>query len=83
MAQITIRTNITPTLTFDPSKKDGREWVSQILQLIQPSLDGQVPYIGPVHYAPYGEPKHFGAFLVAVIALLALYGGYKFVKGGK
>lgn len=77
MAEITIQTNFSPAVTFDPkTRKQGLS----LLSIIQPSVDIDLPVVGNFHYAPYGEPNGFGVFVLIAIAALAIYGAYKIIN---
>lgn len=77
---LTFRTNFTPPITLNPfSKSEVKEAGFSFSKLLQPSVDGVLPIIGEVHYAPNGEPSGYGVALVAVVAALALYGTYKLI----
>lgn len=73
---ITIKTNFTPPITFDPF---GREKTSgrSLLGVLQPSIEGNLPFVGDIHYAPKGNPSGQGVILFYVVIGLALYGAYK------
>lgn len=77
MAQVTIRTNFTPPFTFDPTDKP--QGSSALMKLIQPSVSGDFPIIGDVHFEPYGKPNEWGLVVLYAVVILALYGLYKII----
>lgn len=79
---VTIRTNITPPFVFDTSGKSPAAGAGgELLKLIQPSINADLPApIGPLHYAPAGEPSGFGMIVLSLIVGLALYGAYKLIR---
>ncbi len=75
---LTIRTNFTPPITLNPISKSDAKGVSKTLfALFQPAIDGELPIVGRIHYAPNGEPTQMGVLFFAVVLLLAIYGAYK------
>lgn len=79
--RVTIRTNFTPPITFNPFQKaEIKKTGVSLLSIIQPAIDTDLPIIGENHYAPHGEPTGFGTILVIAVAGLAAYGAYKLVS---
>lgn len=77
---VSVRSNFSPTVTFDPTKVDTSPLRGGILKLLQPSIDVNIPIVGNKHYAPYGEPTGWGVLVFAIVIALALYGTYKLLK---
>lgn len=75
---LTIRTNFTPPVTINPlSKTDATGLRKVLLSLFQPAVDGELPIVGNIHYAPAGDPTGYGLYVMAAIALLAVIGAYQ------
>lgn len=79
---LTVRTNFTPPFTFNPfSKSELKEGGLSITKILQPSIDGVLPIVGEVHYAPNGQPTGYGEMVLALIVGLAVYGAFRLIKG--
>jgi hypothetical protein len=78
--KVTVRTNFTPTFTYDSTTPPSG--ASGILQkLLQPSVVAtDVPLIGDVDYTPYGPPSEWGLLLLLSLAGLTAYGGYALAR---
>ena len=77
---LTIRTNFTPDITFNPFSKASPETKNLILDILQPSIDGTLPIVGEIHYAPHGDPTSSGLIALIGVGMLALYGAYKLIR---
>ena len=78
---LTIKTNFTPPVTFNPFQKaDLKKSGVNLLSILQPAVSGELPIIGKVNYAPKGEPTGYGTVLMLFVGALALYGAYKLLK---
>lgn len=71
---LTFRTNFTPPVTINPLSKVDVKPGFDLLSILQPSVDGNLPIIGRVHYAPKGEPSGYGLAIASVTFALAIYG---------
>lgn len=83
--EITVRTNFTPDISFDPlapkpAGDDIADLSKTVLRFVKPSFDIQVPGLGRKHYAPYGEPTQAGLIVSVIVLGLAAYGLWRLLK---
>jgi hypothetical protein len=77
MANIIVKSNLTPDLSLDIGKKGGS---SKILSFLKPQVMTSLPYFGKVEYAPFGQPtdgnKNFKLVLIGIgiIFILTFFG---------
>lgn len=75
---LTIRTNVTPSVTLTPGAGGGK---GVLLRFLQPTIDAQLPSpLGNAHIAPYGDASDLGGLVVFGLAFLLAVGAWTVVR---
>jgi hypothetical protein len=82
-----LRSNVLPPIPIALSGQGQREqgtFADSMLSFVQPTLTGDVPAVGHVTIAPWGEADSgIGTMIFLAFLGLAGYGLYKLVFGGR